>query len=210
MPGNTGVSYDESVFVNCPFDQKYANKWLRLIIFTILACRFYPRTALEIDNAAAGRYQNILELIKQSRFGIHDLSNVGLGTNDLPRFNMPFELGLFLAAREFGDENQSKKSVLVLEQVQYQTKKCLSDIGGADPKCYKSEKAIIKQVRDWLNNYIPENSTVEGHLNIYERYKQFKKALPGIAISEGHDVKDLAYKDLLDITAIWLQYQFTR
>jgi len=41
-----------------------------------------------------------VEIIRDSQFGIHDVSRVELDdANRLPRFNMPLELGLFLRAK---------------------------------------------------------------------------------------------------------------
>jgi hypothetical protein len=45
----------------------------------------------------------IQRIIRGCRFGIHDLSRVELAAaNSLPRFNMPFEPGLDIAAKAFG------------------------------------------------------------------------------------------------------------
>ena len=45
---------------------------------------------------------NCPSLISASPRSIHDLSRVELGENELPRFNMPFELGMALGAKRFG------------------------------------------------------------------------------------------------------------
>ena len=63
--------------------------------------------------------------------GIHDISRIERDTvNNLPRFNMPFELGLFLGARRFGTRPQRDKQCLVLEAERYRYQKYLSDIAG--------------------------------------------------------------------------------
>jgi hypothetical protein len=57
---------------------------------------------------------------EECRFGIHDISRIEHDTvNHLPRFNMPFELGLFLGARHFGGRPQRGKHCLVLEAERY-------------------------------------------------------------------------------------------
>ena len=48
---------------------------------------------------------------------IHDISRTELDKKtSLPRFNMPFELGLFLGAKKFGAFDQSKKRTLILDK----------------------------------------------------------------------------------------------
>ena len=51
----------------------------------------------ELDDGGQTRIDKIFALIEQCRYGIHDLSPTELdAVNNLPRFNMPLELGLFL------------------------------------------------------------------------------------------------------------------
>jgi hypothetical protein len=95
-------SFAGSVFINCPFDREY---WptFEAVVFTVLACGFTPRCALEEIDSGAVRLTKIQRLIGGSRFGIHELSRVELtAVNNLPRFNMPFELGLDIGAKTFG------------------------------------------------------------------------------------------------------------
>src|SRR5450755_4503989 len=71
--------------------------------------------------------------------------------NNLPRFNMPFELGLFLGARRFGAKLQRDKQCLVLEAERYRYQKYLSDIAGQDIRQHDNEPAkAVGAVRDWL------------------------------------------------------------
>jgi hypothetical protein len=93
------------VFINCPFDEEYA-PILRAIVFCIYRCGFIPTTALNEDNALDNRLQKIERCIEKCRYGIHDISRTELNTNNLPRFNMPFELGMFFGAKRFGDKGK--------------------------------------------------------------------------------------------------------
>jgi hypothetical protein len=63
---------------------------------------FSARCTLEFDDASELRLDKIMRIIEQCAYGIHDISAVGLsaGTN-LPRFNMPLELGLYLGCKRF-------------------------------------------------------------------------------------------------------------
>ena len=85
------------VFLNCPFDDAY-RPLLRSMQFTVIGCGYFPRCALEEDNAAEVRVGKIMRLIRdECALGIHDISRTETdGTPPLPCFNMPFELGLHL------------------------------------------------------------------------------------------------------------------
>ena len=61
----------------------------------------HPRTVLEIP-PSADRLERILHLLGECAFSLHDLSRVEVSPRGLPRFNMPFELGLAAVAGEPG------------------------------------------------------------------------------------------------------------
>ena len=94
--------YTRSVFINCPFSPDY-QPIFRAILFAVFACSFRPRCAREISDSSQNRLAKIEGIIRQSQFGIHDISFMSIDpTTKLPRLNMSFELGLFLAAKSFG------------------------------------------------------------------------------------------------------------
>jgi hypothetical protein len=113
------------VFLNCPFDDQY-KPLFEALVFTIHACGFTARCALEDGGSEAVRLQRIIKMIQTCQLGIHDLSRVDT-QGQLPRFNMPFELGLFIGAKTFGDVRQHRKKFLVLEGERYQYKRFISD-----------------------------------------------------------------------------------
>lgn len=79
------------VFVNAPFDDAYL-PLLHSLLFTVHACGFVARTALEDVGGAEPRLHKIARIIEETRYSIHDLSRVTLDTaSGLPRFNMPFD-----------------------------------------------------------------------------------------------------------------------
>lgn len=69
--------FADSVFINCPFDKDY---WpiFEAIIFSIVNCGFVPRCSLEIQDSGQTRYENIQNIIKSSKYSIHDISRVQL------------------------------------------------------------------------------------------------------------------------------------
>ena len=86
-----------AVFLNVPFDPQY-RLLFEAMLFAVYDCGFKPRCALETTDAGQVRVQKISAIIRDCAFGIHDISRTQLDEGSgLPRFNMPFELGLFLS-----------------------------------------------------------------------------------------------------------------
>jgi len=97
---------NKDLFINCPFSNDY-RPLFEGVVFAAIYCGFFPRCALEADDSSSNRFEKICDLIGQCDFGFHDISKVELdGKSKLPRFNMPLELGLFLAAKKFGNKRQ--------------------------------------------------------------------------------------------------------
>ncbi len=107
------VRYSRSLFINCPFDAEY-QPLFRALVFAVEYCGFRARCSLESDDAGETRIGKIQRLIRDSQFAIHDLSRIESNEAGLPRFNMPFEFGLFLGYKWAGDRLQSRKRTLVL------------------------------------------------------------------------------------------------
>ena len=103
------AAYEDSVFVNVPFDKKYS-RLFDAIIFAVHDCGFIARSALEVDDSDQARVDKILDIVEQSKFGIHDISRAGVDRQTgLARFNMPLELGFFLGAKP-GRDQQNEAS----------------------------------------------------------------------------------------------------
>ena len=108
MAADARTSADD-VFINCPFDEDYAPTF-RALIFGIYACGFRPRSARELDDGGQTRIEKLYGIIEECRYGVHDLSRTELdAVNQLPRFNMPLELGIFLGAKRYGGASQKAK-----------------------------------------------------------------------------------------------------
>ena len=154
MPSRTASrpARDRSVFINCPFDPQY-QPLLRCACFTIVACGFVPRCALDYSDSGAVRFAEIVRMITECAFSMHDLSRVELDTaSNLPRFNMPLELGADLGLKLAGPERQRDRKVLVLDVDKHRYDKMLSDISGMDIEAHGGAvDQVIKHVRDWLN-----------------------------------------------------------
>lgn len=58
--------YGDSVFINCPFDSEYLPMH-SAIVYAVYRCGFYPRTALEEDNALQNRLAKIEQLVEDCK-----------------------------------------------------------------------------------------------------------------------------------------------
>lgn len=141
----------KNVFINCPYDAAYMPT-LRPVLFTVLALGFMPRMAMESADSGAVRIHNVLKLIKESRYAIHDLSRLqARRRGERFRLNMSFELGLDIGCRVFGVGGRNRKKCLVLEPEKYSLKAALSDLSGSDACSHEDEpETAVRHVRNWL------------------------------------------------------------
>jgi len=117
--------FDASVFINCPFDEEYA-PLLEAAIFCVVYLGFVPRLASERLESGENRLDKIIEMIRGSRYSIHDLSRCkSAKAGDAFRMNMPFEFGIDVGLRRSGDKRLSLKKFLIFERDQYDLKKAL-------------------------------------------------------------------------------------
>jgi hypothetical protein len=174
-------------------------------VFCVLDCGFVPRSSLEAMDSGEARVHKIRELIRSSKYAIHDLSRVELGVaNGLPRFNMPFEFGLDLGARHYGSRMLREKCCLVLEAQEYTYQKTLSDIAGQDPAYHhNSPDEAISAVRGWLRT-ASGRTTIPGDLTIKKRFAEFSTQVSDIAAAAGLDRTNLRFVDYVHIVEAWL------
>ena len=85
-----------------------------------------PRATLEIPSPTR-RLDRILELVSACRYSFHDLSRVQLA-GGVPRFNMPFEVGLAVATARWRPAHQW----FLLAARAYRIQRTLSDLGGTN------------------------------------------------------------------------------
>jgi hypothetical protein len=197
-------AYDSSVFLNFPFTDDYAPV-LRAILFAVVDCGFRPRCALELEDSGQIRLQKIERLIEECRFGIHDLSNMELDPKSgLPRFNMPFELGLFLGAKRYSDDrSQRDKRLIILDREKFRYQQAISDISGQDILSHEGDpKTAIRRVRNWLNTQAPERKLGSARF-VIARYEQYEMDLPAICDEIDYDPADLTFIDLWNTMGRW-------
>lgn len=197
--------YNDNVFINCPFDAKYKSLF-DAMVFAVHDCGFIPRCALEDDDASEVRIDKIYHIIADCRYGIHDISRTELDRDsDLPRFNMPLELGIFLGAKRFGVEEQKRKKCLVLDREQYRYQQFISDIAGQDIQAHNnSSREVITRVRNWLRTASRRETIPSGSI-IWERYEEFTEKLPQTAREARLIAEELIFNDYTWMVAQWLE-----
>jgi hypothetical protein len=124
----------------------------------------------------------------------------------LPRFNMSFELGLFLAAKSFGAGRQKRKVALIFDSSGYRYRDALSDISGQDIASHQGapEKAI-REVRDWLDACRGGAVSLPGGGHIKSQYDKFCRELPTASRKLNLNSADLTYADLCRSIESWFK-----
>lgn len=134
------MSFENSVFINCPFDKSYIDDLLKPILYVIVKNGLNPRLSLEVSDSGEIRLQKITDIIKSCKYSIHDLSLVkSKKAKEFARMNMPFELGIDYGLRNSGIKNLYEKQFLILEAIKYDYMKAISDINGFDIKVHSNE-----------------------------------------------------------------------
>lgn len=196
------ANYDKNVFINCPFDADY-DESKKALIFTVVYCGLNPRIASERGDSGEVRINKIKTLLSESKYSIHDLSRIEPKTvEDLPRFNMPFELGIDIGFKEFRDND---KKMLVLEKEKYRYHKFISDIAGNDIKNHDSSpEKIVNITRNWLRqNVCPD---LPSGSSIWYKYREFsayfKLTLKEMKFTK-NDIKNMPINEYVDIIKLW-------
>lgn len=192
--------YESDVFINCPFDENY-KPLFHAIIFTIHDAGFRARCSKEISDGTRERLSNIIKIISECKYGIHDISRTDPDPeHNLPRFNMPLELGIFLGCKEFSNR---PKVCLIIDKEKYRYQKFISDIAGRDVVSHNNNpEIVIHKVRDWLVTE-SKRTNIPGGVKIYERYKLFEKQLPEMAKEAGYKFSEITFWDFVRLVVEW-------
>ena len=128
-------------------------------------------------------------------------------TNRPPRFNMPFELGLFVGAARFGTREQRRKVCLILDRERYRFQKYISDIAGQDIAAHQDDPDdAIQALRTWLSA-LPTRERLLGGAVIKRRYRAFRGQLLGILARLQIELNEMTFADYANIVAEWLSAQ---
>ncbi|MEO8927166.1 MAG: hypothetical protein ABI306_08380 [Caulobacteraceae bacterium] len=121
-------------------------------------------------------------MIATCGLSIHDISRVEIDPrSNLPRFNMPLELGADLALRMRGSKIHRTRRILVLDAEPNRYDQTLSDISGMDVAVHHNRReAMIKQVRDWLNTAHAPEHPLPGAGALIQDHETFLGLAPSI------------------------------
>jgi hypothetical protein len=197
--------YDKGVFINCPFDAQY-KPLFEAIVFAVLDCGLWPRCALEIDDASEVRIDKVFKIIAECKYGVHDISRTEIASaSGLPRFNMPLELGMFLAAKRFGVGRHRQKVCLILDSIPYRYQQFISDIAGQDIQVHNNNaQEAIGVVRNWLRSS-SRSGVLPGGMEIYRRFRLFEQKLPALCGELRLQREELTFNDFASIMYDWLR-----
>ena len=199
------MPFESNVFINCPFDKLYI-PLLQPLLFTVLYIDLNPLIS-ETKSSGQVRVEQIKKLIYNSKYSIHDISRgEAVPKNALPRFNMPFEMGLDLGCQSFGKGKRAYKKCLVLEKTKYHYLKVLSDIGGQDIENHNDNpEELVRKLRNWfaavLNNHQPSPTL------IWEDYNKFLNDLSErlqAGSFSADDIESLPFSNFILLTRQWI------
>ncbi|CAL2103563.1 conserved protein of unknown function [Tenacibaculum sp. 190130A14a] len=165
------MAFENNLFINCPFDNEY-KPILKAVVFSAVYLGLNPLLS-ETINSAESRVSGIQNLILQAQYSIHDLSRMeSTQKNQLARFNMPFELGMDIGCKVFGEEKMRNKFLLILDKERYRYQRAISDLSGNDIEIHRnSPEAAIRKLRNWLRKI--KNEQIDSANKIWRLYNEF-------------------------------------
>ena len=200
MAGN----FNKNIFVNCPFDEDY-RQLLVGIVFAIIYFGYKPRLSLERADSGESRIDKILGLIKESKFGIHDLSRLVSEEEGEPyRMNMPFELGIDYGCQKLKGGKWTGKKILILEKERYRFQQAISDLSGSDIKAHNDEvDKVICSVRDWL--VTEELKRGDSGAKVWDSFNDFQAYLyDEVVEKDGHvSIDDVQVPEVIHHMEAW-------
>ena len=202
-----GDPFERNVFINCPFDEDY-EPILQAIAFCVIYLGFVPRLAAERIDGAENRLEKIVGLIRDAGLSIHDLSrSQAREAGEHYRMNMPFELGIDVGCRQFGEERFRAKKILVLERERYRHQIALSDIAGCDIEAHGDDfQKAVRKVRNWLVSEAGGKNV--GAARVLGSYYDFQEWHYERQLERGfdeEDIRDYPTAELLDAMSEWIE-----
>lgn len=184
------LPFERNVFINCPFDDAYM-PLLRPMVFCIYRLGFQPRIALERHDSAEARIEKIIELIQNSRYGIHDLSRIKADkAGEMFRLNMPLELGIDIGAKRFGEGQLRSKKCLILESERYRYQAAISDLSNSDIAVHGDEPLeAFTAVRNWLD--AEAGLGADGPTRLWDQFTDFMADNDDVLIARGFSRRDI-------------------
>ena len=200
------MPFEKNVFINCPFDFAY-KPILDAVLFALVYIDMEPKIS-ETTSSEDERIKKIKKLIAESKYGIHDLSrSVPLKMNDLPRFNMPYELGLDVGCIKYKGGICKQKKILIFNSKKYRIQKVLSDINGKDIEIHNDDpEDAILCIRNWFYK-LNKHKVVFSGTDIWTAYNNFKddfnlKVKP---LRSKKEINRMPRKEYIDFCKEWIK-----
>ena len=200
------MPFETNVFINCPFDEEFKTL-LRPMLFSLIYFQLEPKIS-QTESSANVRVNQIKQHIRNSKYSIHDLSrSKPMKKNELPRFNMPYELGLDIGCATFGSKNYASKKILILETERYYYQKIISDIAGQDIENHNDDPAtLIRKMRNWFSTVDSSNSYPSAN-KVWIAYNQFYEDITKTLTDEGFtaiEIENMPTSDFIKFSKDWI------
>lgn len=184
------MSFEENVFVNCPFDPGFYTV-LRPLLFTIIYLGLNPRIATERLDSGEARITKIIELIRESKYAIHDLSKIkATKVGEYYRLNMPFELGIDVGCRLFKGGKWREKACLIMVAERYKYQAAISDLSNSDVVVHNNEaEEVVVEVRNWLSSCC--GLRADGPSRIWDAFNEFMGDNYDKLMAQGFSKRDI-------------------
>jgi hypothetical protein len=200
------VSFEKTVFINCPFDEEYS-PLLEAAIFCCVILGFEPLLATLRLESGENRLDKITGLLKSAKYSIHDLSrNKSSIDNEVFRMNMPFEFGIDFGLRQSGNKKFGSKKFLVFEAKRFELKAALSDIAGQDVEFHNGKyEEIIRHIRNFF--HVEAGVEAPGPTAIKAKYENYQAWVTDKKIQEGHseaEALNLPFKERITEIYHWI------
>ena len=161
----------ESVFINRPFAESHVRLFLAYVVGA-KAIGLSPRAAIEVYDARAARLERIQQMLAECAYSFHDVSFVNLDSAAaLPRFNMPFELGMAV-----NEGFRTDHSWYIFDSQRYQAQTTISDLNGRE---VLSHGGSPEEVLRLLANNVVSGSAGRNLAAIREVYDRVSESVFG-------------------------------
>ncbi len=162
--------------------------------------------AAERLNSGETRFSKIVELVRESKYAIHDLSRIKAERAGEYFRLMPLELGLDVGCSCFGSGEQLSKRCLILEKEPYRYQVALSDLSNSDIAAHYDEPVrVVTAVRHWLVNDV--GIDLPGPSALFDLFMQFMADNYDYLLEHGFnkdDIPGLPVPELIKYMREWV------
>lgn len=175
-----------------PYAPSYERVYLAFISGWLAGYGLVPTAAVR-DPSSQFQLERIITQIAAADYSFHDLSHMGVDRNTprTPRFNIPFELGIAVAAAKLKD---SKHKWFVFDTHPYRVQKACSDLGGVNVRIHdKSAESVLRCLMNALSRE-DRRPSYENLLEIYAAVAAFARTIKrDFDLFDTRPFEDLSY-----------------